>query len=83
MSNIFSTVEVKGETTSPIDSSNYENSQLRDAIAASLGSQKVQSYYLNSFSRPFDCMHNTLDYEDPELMVAIAASLKDFSTSGS
>lgn len=83
MSNISSTAEVKGGTTSPIDSSNYEDSQLRAAIAASLGSQKVQSYYPDSFGRPFDCMQNTLDYEDPELMAAIAASLKDSSTSGS
>lgn len=83
MSNISSTAEMEGGATAPINSSNYEDSQLRAAIAASLGSQKVKSYYPDSFGRPFDSMQNTLDYEDPELMAAIAASLKDSSTSGS
>lgn len=83
MSNISSTAEMKGGATSPINNSNYEDSQLRAAIAASLGSQKVESYYPDSFGRPFDSTQNTLDYADPELMAAIAASLKDSSTSGS
>lgn len=82
MSNISSAAEMTGGATSPINSSNNEESQLRAAIAASLGSQKVQSYYPDSFDRPFESLQNTLDYEDPELMAAIAASLKDSSTSG-
>ncbi|GLJ42731.1 hypothetical protein SUGI_0885950 [Cryptomeria japonica] len=79
----------QGGTALGADNSNYEDSQLRAAIAASLGhdpsqceNPSVQGYLTNSFSRPFDAMHSISDDEDQELMAAIAASLKD-STSGS
>lgn len=79
----------QGGTTLSVDNSNYEDSQLRAAIAASLGhdasqceNPSVQDYYTNSSSRPLDSVHGISDDEDQELMAAIAASLKD-STSGS
>eukprot|EP01018_Ginkgo_biloba_P034628 Gb_37263 [translate_table: standard] len=89
VSTLSSTADMHGGATSPISISNYEDSQLRAAIAASLGDAppldgnvKVHSYYPDSFDRSSHSMQSVSDEEDQELMAAIAASLKD-STSDS
>uniref|UniRef100_A0A0D6QUY8 ubiquitinyl hydrolase 1 n=2 Tax=Araucaria cunninghamii TaxID=56994 RepID=A0A0D6QUY8_ARACU len=81
---IPSSADMQGSTSLNTDNLNYEDSQLRAAIAASLsntspppGDQSVQSVYPDTFSKPFSPLHGISDAEDQELMAAIAASLKD------